>query len=92
MLTVQQAQLAMNEVPAFKGNVKTIRTDELVDRAAEDLYPTWEKNRDQWNLTRGDHPCHYLGMVFGLHSFLAAPLFAGRRRGPTDRIAAKRSR
>ena len=61
MLTIQQAQLAMNEVPAFKGNVKTIRTDVLVDRAAEDLYPTWEKNREQWNLTGGDHPYHYLG-------------------------------
>jgi Carbohydrate esterase, sialic acid-specific acetylesterase len=32
MLVVQKAQLAMNEVPEFKGNVKTIRTDELVDR------------------------------------------------------------
>ena len=61
MLTIQQAQLAMNEVPAFQGNVKTIRTDVLVDRAAEDLYATWEKNRDQWNLTGGDHPYHYLG-------------------------------
>jgi alpha-galactosidase len=30
-------------------------------KAAEDLYPTWEKNRDQWNLTGGDHPYHYLG-------------------------------
>ena len=42
-VTIQQAQLAMNEIPAFKGNVKTIRTDVLVDRAAEDLNPTWEK-------------------------------------------------
>jgi len=48
-------------VPTFKGNVKTIRTDVLVDRAAEDLYPTWEKNREQWNMTGGDHPYHYLG-------------------------------
>lgn len=40
---------------------KTIRTDVLVDRAAEDLYPTWEKNREQWNRTGGDHPNHYLG-------------------------------
>jgi carbohydrate esterase-like sialic acid-specific acetylesterase len=61
MLTIQQAQLAMNDVPAFKGNVKTIRTDVLVDRGAEVLYPTWEKNREQWNLTGGDHPYHYLG-------------------------------
>jgi hypothetical protein len=56
MLTIQRAQLAMNDIPAFKGNVKTIRTDVLVDRVAEDLYPTREKSRDQWNLTGGDHP------------------------------------
>lgn len=61
MLVIQQAQLAMNDVPEFKGNVKTIRTDVLVDKAAEDLYPTWQKNQEQWKLTGGDHPYHYLG-------------------------------
>jgi hypothetical protein len=39
MLTIQKAQLAMNALPEFKGNVKAIRTDELVDKAAEELYP-----------------------------------------------------
>ena len=29
--------------------------------AAADKPATWEKNRDQWNLTGGDHPYHYLG-------------------------------
>lgn len=61
MLTIQQAQLAMNEVPEFKGNVKAIRTDVLVDQAAEALYPTWQKNLEQWKLTGGDHGYHYLG-------------------------------
>jgi len=61
MLIVQNAQLAMNDVPEFKGNVKTIRTDLLVDKAAEELYPTWEKNKEQWNHTGGDHGYHYLG-------------------------------
>ncbi|WP_149109097.1 sialate O-acetylesterase [Limnoglobus roseus] len=61
MLTIQKAQLAMNDVPQFKGNVKTIRTDALVDTAAEELYPTWQKNPDQWKLVGGDHPYHYLG-------------------------------
>ncbi len=61
MLTIQKAQLAMNDVPEFKGNVKAIRTDVLVDKAAEELYPTWQKNPEQWKLVGGDHPYHYLG-------------------------------
>jgi alpha-galactosidase len=61
MLTIQKAQLSMNEVPEFKGNVKAIRTDLLVDKAAEKLYPTWQKNQEKWKLTGGDHPYHYLG-------------------------------
>ncbi len=61
MLTVQKAQLAMNDVPEFKGNVKAIRTDVLVDKAAEELYPTWQKNLEQWKLVGGDRAYHYLG-------------------------------
>jgi Carbohydrate esterase, sialic acid-specific acetylesterase len=61
MLTVQQAQLAMNDVPEFKGNVKAIRTDVLVDKAAEELFPTWRMNQEQWKVTGGDFPYHYLG-------------------------------
>jgi alpha-galactosidase len=61
MLIIQQAQLAMNDVPEFKGNVKAIRTDVLVDKAAEELYPAWQKNIEQWKLTGGDHGYHYLG-------------------------------
>ena len=44
MLTVREAQMSMNDVPEFKGNVKAFRTDVLVDKAAESLYPTWSKN------------------------------------------------
>jgi alpha-galactosidase len=61
MLIVQNAQLAMNDVPEFQGNVKTIRTDVLVDKAAEELYPTWQQHPDEWKLVGGDHPYHYLG-------------------------------
>ena len=61
MLTIQKAQLAMNTVPEFQGNVKAIRTDVLVDKAAEELYPTWQKNVEQWKLVGGDHGYHYLG-------------------------------
>jgi alpha-galactosidase len=61
MLTIQKAQLAMNDAPEFRGNVKAIRTDVLVDKAAEKLYPTWRKNLEEWKRTGGDHPYHYLG-------------------------------
>lgn len=61
MLTVREAQMAMNDVPEFKGNVKAFRTDLLVDKAAEELYPTWSKNLEQWKKTGGDRGYHYLG-------------------------------
>jgi Carbohydrate esterase, sialic acid-specific acetylesterase len=61
MLIVQKAQLAMNDVPEFKGNVKTIRTDVLVDKAAEELFPTWKENKEKWDKIGGDFPYHYLG-------------------------------
>ena len=51
----------MEEVPEFQGNVKAVRTDVLVDKAAEALYPTWRQNFEQWEKTGSDHPYHYLG-------------------------------
>ena len=61
MLTIREAQLSMNDVPEFKGNVKAFRTDVLVDKAAEELFPTWKQNTEQWKLVGGDFPYHYLG-------------------------------
>ena len=61
MLTIRNAQLAMNDVPEFKGNVKAFRTDVLVDRAAEELFPTWRENKEKWDKVGGDFPYHYLG-------------------------------
>ena len=61
MLTIQEAQLSMNDLPEFKGNVKSIRTDELVDKAAEELYPHWKERFEEWEKTGGDHAYHYLG-------------------------------
>lgn len=61
MKKIQDAQLAMNEVPEFAGNVKTIRTDELVDKTAEDLFPGWQDHLDEWKLVGSDRPYHYLG-------------------------------
>jgi len=59
--TVQDAQFAMNSVAEFKGTVKAFRTDELVDKAAEELFPTWKDNTDLWEKTGSDRPYHYLG-------------------------------
>jgi hypothetical protein len=61
MLTIREAQMSMNDVPEFKGNTKAFRTDLLVDKAAEELYPTWSKNVEEWKKTGGDHGYHYLG-------------------------------
>lgn len=61
MKVIQDAQLAMEQVPEFKGNVKAVRTDVLVDKAAEALYPNWKDNVQQWEKTGSDHAYHYLG-------------------------------
>ena len=61
MLTIQKAQIAMESVPEFKGNVKSVRTDVLVDKAAEKLYPEWRKRLEEWKLTGSDRPYHYMG-------------------------------
>ncbi len=60
-LVVREAQLSMMEVLEFKGNVKVFRNDLLVDKTAEDLFPTWQKNVELWNKTGSDRPYHYLG-------------------------------
>src|SRR4051794_11844211 len=67
MLTIQQAQLSMNDVPEFKGNVRTIRTDVLVDKAAEELYPHWRERFEEWKLTGGDFGYHYMGSATWFH-------------------------
>lgn len=61
MKVIQEAQQAMEDVPEFKGNVKAVRTDILVDKAAESLYPTWKQDIEQWEKTGSDHAYHYLG-------------------------------
>jgi len=60
-LTVQEAQMAINNVPEFKGNVRAFRTDLLVDKAAEKLFPTWKENFEQGKLMGSDRPYHYYG-------------------------------
>lgn len=60
-LVIQEAQLAQPKKPAFKGNVAAVRTDELVDKAAEDLFPNWKDDIEAWKKVGGDRPYHYLG-------------------------------
>ena len=60
MLVVREAQMAMNDVPEFKGNVKAFRADLLVDKAAEEMFPNWQKN-PEWSHTGSDRPYHYYG-------------------------------
>jgi len=60
-LVIQEAQLAQPKKPAFRGNVAAVRTDRLVDKAAEDLFPTWKDNLEEWKKTGSDRPYHYLG-------------------------------
>ena len=60
MLTVREAQLSMNEVPEFKGNVKAFPVDVLVDKAAEAMFPNWQKE-PEWVHTGSDRPYHYYG-------------------------------
>jgi len=61
MVTVQNAQLSMNDVPEFKGNVKAFRTDVLADKAAEALIVGWQKHVEEWKKVGSDRPYHYLG-------------------------------
>lgn len=61
MLVIQEAQLSMETLPEFKGNVKAVRTDVLVDKAAEALYPKWRDNFEEWERTGSDFGYHYMG-------------------------------
>lgn len=61
MLAVRDAQLSMNEVPEFAGNVKAIRTDVLADKQAEKLFPGWQDHFEEWKKVGSDRPYHYLG-------------------------------
>lgn len=72
MLIVRNAQLAMNDVPEFAGNVRTILTDVLVDTAAEELYPTWRDNVEAWERVGSDHGYHYLGSAIWFNRIGAA--------------------
>jgi len=60
-LAVQNAQWAMNEMPEFKGNVKSFRTDVFVDKPAEAFFPKWKENFEEWQKIGSHFACHYYG-------------------------------
>jgi alpha-galactosidase len=66
MLVVREAQLSMNDVPEFQGNVKAFPVDVLVDKAAEEMFPNWQKN-PEWIHTGSDRPYHYYGSAIWFH-------------------------
>lgn len=61
MATIQAAQLAMEKVSEFAGNVRAVPTDVLQDEAAAALYPEWKQRMEEWQRTGSDHAYHYLG-------------------------------
>ncbi len=61
MAEIQKAQASMADVPEFKGNVKAVATDVLIDKAAEELYPNWRKDFKKWEQTGSDFGYHYMG-------------------------------
>ena len=57
----------MDKLEGFRGNGKAVRTDVLVDKAAEKLYPEWRDRFEEWKLVGGDFPYHYLGSAIWIN-------------------------
>ena len=65
LLTIREAQMAMNDVPEFRGNVKAFRADLLVDRDAESLWtskdPAIRSREVKEHKFAADDGYHYYG-------------------------------
>lgn len=61
MKVIQDAQISMEQEDEFKGNVKAVRTDLLVDKEAEKLYPEWRDRFEEWQKVGSDRGYHYYG-------------------------------
>ena len=61
MAIVKAAQVSMNQIVEFKGNVKAIKTDVFWDEKADKAYPTWRDNFEEWKKIGSDRAYHYLG-------------------------------
>ena len=67
MLTIREAQMSMNDVPEFKGNVMAFRTDVLVDKEAERLCDGWRKHVEEWKKVGSNGGYHYYGSAIWLN-------------------------
>lgn len=95
MKTIQDAQLGIASLEEFSGNVVSVATDELVDRAAEELFPRWKNETEAWERTGSDFPFHYLGSALWMTRIgkraadamleLCAGRKPERREGPDDK-------
>ena len=56
MKVIQDAQITMGKLP----KVKAVRTDVLIDKAAESVHPTWKKYIPVRKKVGSDHGYHYL--------------------------------
>lgn len=61
MLTIREAQMAMNDVPEFNGNVKAFRSDLLVDKDAERTHKNRKAEPEEWKKYGADDAYHYYG-------------------------------
>lgn len=61
MKVIQDAQIGVAESDEYKDSVRAVRTDVLVDKAAEELYPNWRQNFEKWEKTGSDFAYHYMG-------------------------------
>ena len=61
MAIVKKAQFSMNDIADFRGNVKAIPTDIYWDKRADEAFPTWRDNLQEWVKIGSDFPYHYLG-------------------------------
>jgi hypothetical protein len=58
----KDAQAAVMQVAAFKGNVALVKTDVFWDKDADAVFRKgWRKHIDEWNKVGSDYPYHYLG-------------------------------
>ena len=63
MAKVKEAQAAMENVPDFKGKVKSIDTAKFWDPDADKLIDGWKNHVDEWKKVGDDFGYHYLGSV-----------------------------
>jgi alpha-galactosidase len=60
----RNAQAAVMNTAAFKGNVALVKTDVYWDTEAEAVFKKgWRENLVEWNKVGSDYPFHYLGSV-----------------------------